>query len=151
MCELVEHPYVHAPIVSHRCAARGQNARVRDELDAGAANDVVRRYVAILEGGAENAVEAFAAPDIVDHVSGQIGHAFWHVLARWVRESFADYRLDVRAVMHDGDRVMCWFTAHGRHVGNGFPQLAGVPVRGRDITWDQAHIFRVRDRLVVEH
>ncbi|MGH8977536.1 MAG: hypothetical protein ACRDV7_05630 [Acidimicrobiia bacterium] len=45
---------------------------------------------------------------------------------------------------------MCWFTAHGRHVGNGFPQLSGVPVRGRDIAWDQAHIFRVRDGPVME-
>ena len=93
----------------------------------------------------------FAAPDIVDHVSGEHGHTFWHVLAGWVRDSFAEYRIDVHAVTHEGDRVTCWFTAHGRHVGNGFPQLAGVPVRGRDIAWDQAHIFRVRDGLVVEH
>ena len=120
-------------------------------LDDHLTRDIVRRYVAILETGAPEAVEAFAADDILDHVSGQTGHPFWHVLAGWVRESFADYSIDVHAVMHDDDRVMCWFTARGRHIGSGFPQLAGRPVTDRVITWEQAHIFRVEAGKVVEH
>ena len=120
-------------------------------LDTTLAHDVVDRYVAILETGAPGTVEAFAAEDIHDHVSGETGHPFWYVLAGWVRESFADYTIDVHAVMHDEDRVMCWFTASGRHIGSGFPQLAGLPITNRVVTWEQAHIFRVDDGRVVEH
>lgn len=38
----------------------------------------------------------------------------------------------------------------GRHVGNGFPRMAGLRVTGTDVAWPQVHALRV-DRLVVEH
>jgi hypothetical protein len=28
-----------------------------------------------------------------------------------------------------------------RHVGNGFPRMAGLPVRGNRVTWSQVHVF----------
>ena len=44
-----------------------------------------------------------------------------------------------------------WYTVRGRHIGNGFPRLSALPIRGNIITWPQVHIFRLADDLVVEH
>jgi predicted ester cyclase len=44
-----------------------------------------------------------------------------------------------------------WFTAHGRHVGNGFPRLRGLPIKGNPVAWPQVHIFRLDEGTVVEH
>ena len=44
-----------------------------------------------------------------------------------------------------------WCTARGRHIGNGFPRLKGLPVAGNRAAWPQVHIFRLADGLVVEH
>lgn len=90
------------------------------------------------------------SPDFVDHVSGHRGLKIFDVVAAWLDESFADRRVEHHATMFNGDRVMVWYTAHGRHVGNGFPRMAGLRVTGTDVAWPQVHAFRV-DRLVVEH
>ncbi len=52
---------------------------------------------------------------------------------------------------HSGDTVVIWCTVRGRHIGNGFPRLAGKQVKGNRITWPQVHFFRIADDLVVEH
>ena len=46
---------------------------------------------------------------------------------------------------------MIWYTMRGQHIGNGFPRLKGLPIKGNRITWPQVHIFRLEDDLVVEH
>ncbi len=91
------------------------------------------------------------SPDFVDHVSGKRGLTTFDVVAAWLDESFADRRVEHHATMFDGDRVMVWYTAHGRHVGNGFPRMADLPVTGAAVAWPQLHVFRLEDRLVVEH
>lgn len=53
--------------------------------------------------------------------------------------------------MSDGDRVMVWYTQHGRHIGDGFPRLRGCTVTGAQVAWSQLHVFRVQDGKVVEH
>jgi len=106
-------------------------------------------YVSWAATGDRTMLQWFA-PDFRDHVSGT-GPEIWDVVAGWGAESFADVTVDLNAVMSDGDRVMVWITAHGRHVGSGFPRLRGLPVHGNPVTWNQVHFFRVLDGLVTEH
>jgi predicted ester cyclase len=87
----------------------------------------------------------------LNHVSGRRGPEIWDVVAAWGQESFADRRTELHAVMSGGDRVMVWVTVSARHVGNGFPRMAGLPVHGNRVTWSQVHVFRIADGRVTEH
>ena len=99
----------------------------------------------------DQSVTALFSPDFYDNVSGQRGLAIFDVVWRWIEESYADRRVEHHATMFDEDRVMVWFTQHGRHVGNGFPRLRGCPITGAQVANAQLHVFRVQDGRVVEH
>jgi predicted ester cyclase len=111
---------------------------------------LARGYAAYLESG-DDAVFGLFSPDFFDNVSGQRGLEIFRTVARWLDETFTEGGVDVHAAMSDGDRVMLWLTLRGRHVGNGFPRLVDLPVTGKEIDWPQVHIFRLADRVVVEH
>lgn len=100
--------------------------------------------------GDRSVLKSFSS-GLLDHVSGQRGLQIFDVVGAWLDESFADRRVEHHATMFDGERVMVWYTAHGRHVGNGFPRMAGLPVTGAEVAWPQVHVFWLEDRLVVEH
>jgi predicted ester cyclase len=113
-------------------------------------DSLARAYVAWAETGDRTFLQWF--PDkFVDHVSGRTGPEIWDTVAAWGAESFDERRADLKAVMTDGDRVMVWITMYGRHIGNAFPRLVGLPVRGNRITWNQVHVFRVIGNTVTEH
>lgn len=97
------------------------------------------------------AVKELFAADFVDNVSGRKGLEMFDEVDGWLDASFADRRIEHHATMWDDDRVMVWYTAHGRHIGNGLPRLDGFPVSGAEVSWPQLHVFRVEDGLVVEH
>lgn len=99
----------------------------------------------------DRSVMALFSTDFDDNVSGRRGLGIFDVVERWLQESFANRWVEHHATMFDGDRVMVWYTAHGRHVGDGFPRLAGCAVTGAEVAWPQVHMFRVEDGLVVEH
>lgn len=92
------------------------------------------------------------AADFLDNVSGQRGLEIFDIIERWLNESFADRTVEHHATMFDdAERVMVWYTAYGRHVGNGFPRMAGLPVTNAVIAWPQLHVFLTKSGLVVEH
>lgn len=91
------------------------------------------------------------ATDFLDNVSGQRGLQIFDIVERWLNESFADRTVEHHATMFDIDRVMVWYTAYGRHVGNGFPRMAGLPVTNAVVAWPQLHVFRTEGDVVVEH
>ena len=66
-------------------------------------------------------------------------------------ESFDQRTVELHLVTHTEDTVVIWLTARGRHIGNGFPRLSGLPVNGNLVSWPQVHIFRFAGGLVVEH
>lgn len=99
----------------------------------------------------DRSVLALFAPDCVDNVSGRTGLRIFEIVGGWIDESFADRWVGHHATMSDGDRVMVWYTQHGRHIGNGFPRLAGCTISGVNVSWSQLHVFRVADDRVVEH
>lgn len=99
-------------------------------MDQKLADDVAPEYEQWSVSGDRSVLTHFS-PDFVDHVSGQRGLTIFDVVAAWLDESFADRRVEHHAAMFDGDRVMVWYTAHGRHVGNGFPRMADLLGQGR--------------------
>ena len=91
------------------------------------------------------------SPEFYDNVSGQRGLRIFTIVDGWFKESFAQRTVQLHLVTHDDDTVMIWYTMRGQHIGNGFPLLKGLPIKGNRITWPQVHIFRLEDDLVVEH
>jgi hypothetical protein len=102
-------------------------------------------------GSSDPTVMQLFSPDVHDNVSGRSGLGIFDVVASWLDTSLADRRVEHHATMFDDERVMVWFTVHGRHVGNGFPRMAGCEVSGAEVAWPQLHVFRVDSGLVVEH
>ena len=68
-------------------------------------------------------MEMFSS-NFYDNVSGRSGRASSEVVESWLEASFADRRAEHHATMFEGDRVIVWCTAYGRHIGNAFPRMA---------------------------
>jgi predicted ester cyclase len=94
---------------------------------------LVRRLVEIVNVGDLEALEEVA--------SGQIAEE----ARRWIgpfRDSFPDFRMEVRDVIAEGDKVVGYFKCSGTHQG----EWRGIPASGRrfeDV--DEIYIFRVEE------
>jgi predicted ester cyclase len=119
-------------------------------MDQGAAQTVADGYAAYIATGDLTVLDKFS-PEFYDNVSGQQGLHIFTVMAGWFAESFAERSVELHLVTRSDDTMMAWYTVRGGHIGNGFPRLEGVPVKGNDISWPQVHIFRLENGLVVEH
>ena len=107
-------------------------------------------YAAYIARGDMSVLGMFS-PEFYDNVSGQRGLHILTIVAGWLEESFAERTVQLHLVTHNDDTVMIWYTMRGRHIGNGFPRLKGLPIKENRVTWPQVHIFRLKDDLVVEH
>ena len=107
-------------------------------------------YAAYIARGGMSVLGMFS-PEFYDNVSGQRGLRIFTIVDGWFKESFAQRTVQLHLVTHNDDTVMIWYTMRGQHIGNGFPPLKGLPIKGNRITWPQVHIFRLEDDLVVEH
>ena len=119
-------------------------------MDDARAQALADGYIAYIATG-DTSVMAMFSPEFYDNVSRTRGLEIFEIVGRWLDESLADRTAELHQVMHTDDTVMVWYTAAGRHVGNGFPRLKGLPVSGNHVTWPQVHIFRFDGDLVVEH
>jgi predicted ester cyclase len=119
-------------------------------MDPAKAQALADGYAAYITVGDLSVLRMFS-PDFYDNVSKQSGLSIFTVVGGWLEESFAERQVELNLVTHTDDTVMMWYTVRGRHIGNGFPRLNGLPIRGNIITWPQVHIFRLADDLVVEH
>jgi lactoylglutathione lyase len=119
-------------------------------VDSATAQALADGYIAYSTIGDRSVLQTFSA-DFYDNVSRTRGLGIFDVVATWLDESFADRSADLHLVTHSGDTVVVWLTAYGRHVGNGFPRLRGLPVKGNRVAWPQVHIFRLDEGMVVEH
>ena len=95
---------------------------------------LVRRLVEIVNAGDLESLEEVA--------SGEIAEA----ARRWIgpfRESFPDFRMEVREVIAEGEKVVGYFKCSGTHQGD----WRGIPPSGKrfeDV--DEVYIFRVEHR-----
>jgi lactoylglutathione lyase len=119
-------------------------------MDQPTAQALADGYAAYLATGDPSVLTMFSA-EFYDNVSKQRGLPIFTVVGAWLAESFAERSVELHLVTHNEDTVMIWYTVRGRHIGNGFPRLDGLPVKGNPITWPQVHIFRLEDGMVVEH
>ena len=119
-------------------------------MDHAGARALADGYIAYTTTG-DTSVFTMFSPEIYDNVSKTRGLGIFDIVSRWLDESFADRSADLHLVTHTDDTVVIWYTAHGRHIGNGFPRLKGLPVTGNQVAWPQVHIFRFAEGLAVEH
>ena len=94
---------------------------------------LVRRLVAIVNSGDTEALDEVA--------SGQISEE----ARRWIgpfRDSFPDFRMELRDVIAEGDKVVGYFKCSGTHEA----EWQGIPPTGRRFeNVDEIYIFRVED------
>ena len=119
-------------------------------MDPATAHALADGYAAYNATGDLSVLTMFS-PGFYDNVSGRRGLDIFAVVGRWLVESFAERSVQLHLVTHTDDTVMMWYTVRGRHIGNGFPRLQGLPVKGNPVSWPQVHIFRLEGGLVVEH
>ena len=119
-------------------------------MDQATAQGLADGYVAYWTTGDKSVLRLFS-PNFYDIVSRTRGLVVFDVVGAALDESFADRSAELHLVAQNENRVMVWYTAHGRHIGNAFPRLKGLPVKGNQVAWPQVHIFRFADELVVEH
>ncbi len=112
--------------------------------------DLVRRVVAALTGDVEQigGIGGAFAPGYElrkPGFSAPLGPAAFTMYAREWRRAFPDYRLDLHAVLSDGEYVTCLVTASGTHTGT----WLGTPPSGRAFSVTGAEVHRVVDGLLV--
>jgi len=131
-------------------------ALVKDDVtddDAGmTAADTSSAYRAIIKAVSDDALhtlDAFIAPDLVDHnaIPGQPagceGFKYW---ARSARRAFPDLTGTVEDVLTDGDKLAGRVTWRGRHRGD----LVGVAGTGDKVEFPAFHIVRFSQGRAVE-
>ena len=119
-------------------------------MDQATAQALADGYAAYTATGDLSVLTMFS-PEFYDNVSRQRGLHIFAVVGGWLEESLAERSVQLHLVTHTDDTVMIWYTVRGRHIGNGFPRLKTLPVKGNTVTWPQVHIFRLEHGLVVEH
>ena len=119
-------------------------------MDQATAQALAEGYARYITNGDLSIMKIFSS-DFYDNVSQQRGLQIFTTVGEWFEESFAERSAELHLVTHTEDTVMSWYTVRGRHIGNGFPRLKGLPITGNDITWPQVHVFRLENGLVIEH
>ncbi|MDL4774095.1 MULTISPECIES: ester cyclase [Thermomonosporaceae] len=95
-------------------------------------------------GGDLDLADRIFAPDLVLR-GRRVGPAGPRDAARRIRASFAGMTVDVGLQVAEGERVVTYFTARGRHVAG----YRGIPPTGRTASASGIQIWTFRDGLVV--
>lgn len=111
---------------------------------------VVETLVAAIDGGDEAAVRAIVDERLVSH--GALGDVhgpdgFIGIMLRNVRQGFPDARVELAAVIEEGDMVSFRLEGSGTHLG----PFLGLDPTGKTIRIRGIHHVRVRDGRIVEH
>jgi predicted ester cyclase len=94
---------------------------------------LVRRLVEIVNDGDLDALDEVAGGPIAEEARRWIGP---------FRASFPDFRMEVREVIAEGDKVVGYFKCSGTHEA----EWRGIPPSGRRFeNVDEIYIFRVED------
>lgn len=111
---------------------------------------VRRSYAEMFNRGDLSNVEAFIAPDCIDHEvhpGTNRGPDAMRGLIPMLRTAFPDLTFTIEELVAEGDLVAGRFTMHGTHQG----PLMGIPPTGRIVEQSHMHFFRFRDGKAVEH
>lgn len=109
---------------------------------------LIRRYLKAIDKGDVSVLDAFVAPDFVDHSASPGQPAGLEGL----RRSFLDSQVatpgyhEVDDLIAEGDRVVARVTGYGTHAGT----YRGIPATGRPIRMTGIVIWRIRRGKIVE-
>ncbi len=97
---------------------------------------------------AEDFVEHGAAPFAADAPGRVNGPQAMRGTVEWLTNQFPDLRMEIEAIVADGDLVVARVRARGSNLGrlNGF-----LPASGKKFDYGQSHWFRVADGKLAEH
>ena len=112
---------------------------------------VVEEFIqALFTRGELEAVDAYLAPEFVDHnptIPGETGDRnSMRSASQIFRAAFPDWKSKVEDIIAVDDKVVERFTAQGTHQG----ELMHIPPTGRTVTLTGINIFRLRDGKIIE-
>ncbi|MGQ0576541.1 MAG: ester cyclase [Pseudonocardia sp.] len=123
----------------------------------------VRTQFRALETGDPALAHAAVAPDWIDHEAsfetglGELrGPACLLAVGAWLRAGLPDLRFEEQATVADDQHVLAYCVLTGRHDGpfvryRDGRAVAVIPPTGRRIAVKHAHVYELRDGLVVSH
>lgn len=118
---------------------------------AQAGKKALRRVLTeVFEQGRIDVLDEVVTPDFVNHrVPPGLGPTVAGVkrVVAMERAAFPDLTYTVEREVEEGDFVIQVALARGTHLGTIF----GVPGTGREVSWRQVHIARIRDGRMAEH
>jgi steroid delta-isomerase-like uncharacterized protein len=103
-----------------------------------------------LNQGSLAAVDAVVAPDALDHSAPPgfpAGREGWKQYIPAFRKAFPDLHYTIEQEIAEGDRVVLHVVGRGTMKGD----FMGMPASGKQATWTEIHIFRLKDGKAVEH
>lgn len=107
---------------------------------------IVRRLYEAVNTQDLSSLEAFIAPNYVDHTRGLHGLDALKQFGTMIFQSFPDFQETMEDIIAEGDKVWVRNTITGTHTGD----FRGVPPTGKRFTEASVDIFRLVDGKLVE-
>lgn len=113
---------------------------------------VARLPLEVWSQGKIEVIDEVVDPEFVDHGATSVPGVTMDregikTLVTGMRRAFPDLNVAVNHVVAEGDLVVTHATSSGTMRG----EFAGMSPSGKQATWEQVHISRVRDGKIVEH
>lgn len=109
-------------------------------------------YGTLMARGDTKSAEEILAETYLDHdIPGHPGDGSREELKQavlGVRAAFPDIKPELLEILAEGDLVSVRVEAEGTHTGEPFN---GIPPRGKNMRWQEIHIFRCQSGKIVEH
>lgn len=115
------------------------------------AREVVIELMNLLNQGDSSAIDDLIAVDMVNHAAGPQGSDGWKRIVSIISADLGDVTMTHHHFVGEGDLVAHHMTIHSTHRASNMPLLQGVQVTGNPVTWEYVYLWRVSDRLIVEH
>ncbi len=113
--------------------------------------DIARRVVEdVINPGKLDTAAQYFTPDFLDHATPPglpPGLEGFKAFFTAFRAAFPDLHYHIEDVVAEGDMVVQRATAHGTMKGD----FLGMPATGKNATWGEMHIVRVKNGKIVEH
>ena len=108
-----------------------------------------RFYEEVFGNGNMSAMDEFGAPDLIDHNAmpgqGPGLEGVKQMFVEWMT-AFSDWKIDIQAMVAEGDLVATLFTTTATHTG----EIMGAPATGKRLTTHGIDMVRFREGKAIE-
>ena len=113
---------------------------------------VARMPLEVWSQGKLEVIDEVVDPELIEHGTPAMPGVTMDregikTLVSEIRRAFPDLNVTLDHMIAEGDLVVTHATSSGTMRG----EFAGMPPSGKQATWEQIHISRVRDGKIVEH